>query len=377
MSSVVVIAPDSFKESLDAPGVAAALASGIVDALPDAIVRCVPMADGGEGTTVALASALGGRLVDVLVHGPLGEPTVASLGLLPDGEAVTEMASASGLMLVPPNRRNPALTSTFGTGELVRHALDRGVTRLILGIGGSATNDGGAGFARALGVRFLDAHGVDLPEGGAALARLDRIDTTGLDPRLAALTLDVACDVDNPLCGARGASAVYGPQKGASPALVAELDAALGRFAEVVARDLGRAVADLPGAGAAGGLGAGLLAFTDARLRPGIDIVMEASGLASAIEGADLVVTGEGRLDAQTRYGKAPAGVAGLARAWGRPIVAVGGSVGEGAGALVPDVFDAIVVATPPGTAVPDAFAQAAVNLRQAGRDIAQQFLTR
>jgi glycerate kinase len=345
----VVVAPDSFKGSLTAVEVAEAMARGVRAVFPDAEVDAVPIADGGEGTVDALVLATGGRVREAEVHGPLGEPVRARWGVLGGGDtAVIEMAAASGLPLVPPARRDPRVTTTRGTGELVRAALDAGLRRLVVGIGGSATNDGGTGFARALGARFLDAGGEELPEGGAALARLARIDSGGLDPRLAGAELLVACDVDNPLTGPRGASAVYGPQKGATPAMVRALDAALARYAEVAARVTGRDVAGRAGAGAAGGLGAGLLFFTPAQLRPGVAIVLEATGFDRRVRGADLVLTGEGRTDEQTAMGKAPAGVAAAAKRHGVPVVCLSGGLGEGADRVLDVGIDA-VASTAPG----------------------------
>ncbi|OTA40440.1 MAG: glycerate kinase, partial [Symbiobacterium thermophilum] len=262
-------------------------------------------------TTQALVAATGGQLVEAEVTGPLGEPVRAAFGLLGDGDtAVIEMAAASGLLLVPPERRDPKVTTTYGTGELIRAALDRGVRRILVGIGGSATNDGGVGMAQALGGRFLKADGSPVDRGGAALLELERIDLSGLDPRLKGVELMVACDVDNPLTGPRGAAAVYGPQKGATAEDVALLDRALTRLADVMVRDLGRDVRNLPGAGAAGGLGAGLMGFLGARLRPGIDVVMEVTGLRRQLQGAALLLTGEGRTDGQTLAGKVPLGLA-------------------------------------------------------------------
>jgi glycerate kinase len=345
----VVVAPDSYKGSVTALGVAEAIERGVRAVFPEAQVAKVPIADGGEGTVDALVVATRGRIEERTVRGPLGEPVRARWGVLGDGEtAVVEMAAASGLPLVPKDRRDPRVTTTFGTGELVRAALDAGVKKLIVGIGGSATNDGGTGMARALGVRFLDAGGADLPEGGAALARLARIDLAGLDPRVAAAQLVVACDVDNPLTGPRGASAVYGPQKGATPEMVKELDAALGRYAEVARQATGRDVATRPGAGAAGGLGAGLLFFTPAALRPGVEIVLEATGFEELVRGADLVITGEGRTDFQTAMGKAPVGVAAAAKRHGVPVICLSGGLGDGADEVLARGIDA-VASVPPG----------------------------
>ncbi|MGE5529189.1 MAG: glycerate kinase, partial [Patescibacteria group bacterium] len=262
----IILAPDSFKGSLSARQAAEAMAAGARRAFPDAVLTLVPMADGGEGTAEALLDATGGEKREITVCGPAGRPVRAFYGLLGDGKtAVLEMASASGLNLVPAGERNPLHTTTRGTGELILAALDAGARRVLIGIGGSATNDGGAGLAQALGYRLLDGDGRDLPPGGAALARLARLEAYGADPRLGSVEFVAACDVTNPLLGPEGASAVYGPQKGATPAMVAELDHALARFAEVVRRDLGLDVADMPGAGAAGGLGAGLVAFCRAR----------------------------------------------------------------------------------------------------------------
>ncbi len=345
----IIVAPDSFKGSLSAVEAARAMARGIRAVFPEAEVVELPIADGGEGTVEALVAATGGRLRHATVQGPLDDPVRAAWGVLGDGRtAVIEMAAASGLTLVPEARRDPRLASTFGTGELVKAALDGGLRRLVLGIGGSATNDGGAGFARALGARFLDEAGGDLPEGGAALARLARIDLRGLDPRLAETELLVACDVDNPLCGPRGASAVYGPQKGATPEIVRELDVALAAFARIARRDTGRDAAEVPGAGAAGGLGAGLLFFTPARLRPGVEIVLEAVGFEDRVRGASLVFTGEGRTDAQTAMGKAPVGVAAAAKRQGVPVVCLSGGLGDGAEAVLAHGIDALA-AVPPG----------------------------
>lgn len=300
------------------------------------------MADGGDGTAAAIVGATGGRWVRCPVSDPLGRRIQSKFGLAGDGcRAVVEMASASGLVLLTPEERNPLLTTTRGTGELIRAALDRGAGWLLIGIGGSATNDGGMGMARALGVRFLDEQGHELPEGGGSLARLARIDARGIDPRLKATRIAVACDVDNPLFGPRGAAYVYGPQKGATPAMVKELDAGLRRLAAILRRDLGVAVGSLPGAGAAGGLGAGLVAFLNGRLRSGVDLVVEAVDLPGRLAGCDLVITGEGRLDGQTVFGKAPAGVAEVAKQLGLPVIAICGSLGPGAAKVLEAGIDA------------------------------------
>ena len=363
----IIVAPDSYKGSVSALGVAEAMERGIHAVFPEAEVLKVPIADGGEGTVKALVAATGGHLVDTEVCGPLGEPVRAHWGISGDGAtAFLEMASASGLPLVPKERRDPRLTSTFGTGELMKAALDAGLRKLVIGIGGSATNDGGTGMARALGARFLDAEGQDLPEGGASLARLARIDLSGLDPRLIEASLLVACDVDNPLCGPRGASAVYGPQKGATPEMVQELDAALGVFARVAAAATGRDVALKPGAGAAGGLGAGLLFFTPANLRPGVSIVLETTGFEALVQGADLVLTGEGRTDFQTAMGKAPVGVAAVAKRHGVPVVCLSGGLGEGADDVLAHGIDALATTVPQPMTLEAAMAQGAALVEAA-----------
>jgi glycerate kinase len=326
----IVLAPDSFKECAPAATVAAALAHGIRCGAPQAEVVAVPMADGGEGTVDALASAPGSERRVVRVSGPLGAPLRAAYAVLADGTAVIECAAASGLMLVPPAQRDPRRTTSRGTGELLVHALESGARRIILGLGGSATNDGGAGMAQALGFRLLDASGADLPPGGAALAHLARIDASGAHPALQDAVIRAACDVNNPLTGPQGASAVFGPQKGATPAMVAELDAALAHFSTVLFRDLDADVIEAPGAGAAGGLGAGVMAFLRGQLTPGFALIACAAGLRRALERADLVITGEGRADAQTLRGKTPAGVLRLARELGVPAVVVAGALGEG-----------------------------------------------
>jgi glycerate kinase len=330
----VVLAPDSFKGCLTAAEVCEALAVGLRRVWADVQTVAVPMADGGEGTVDSLVAATGGELVQVEVEGPLGDPVIAHFGILGDGQtAVIEMASASGLTLVPPARRNPLLTSTFGTGQLIRAALDRGCRRLLIGIGGSATNDGGTGMAQALGARFLDAAGAEIPRmAGGQLSNIARIDVSALDSRLQQTQVRVACDVTNPLCGPTGAAAVYGPQKGATPEMVALLDAGLCHYARRLREDLGADVADVPGAGAAGGLGAGLMAFCGASLERGVDIVVDAVHLAEKLQGADLCITGEGRIDFQTAFGKTASGVAKVAGAQGVPVVAVGGSVELGVG---------------------------------------------
>ncbi|ELY4600280.1 glycerate kinase [Cronobacter malonaticus] len=324
----IVIAPDSFKESLSAMDVAKAIEAGFREIYPQAHYVCVPMADGGEGTVEAMVAATGGQIITTPVTAPLGNKVDGFFGLLGDGEtAVVEMAAASGLHLVPTAQRDPRITTSYGTGELILAALERGVKAIIIGIGGSATNDGGAGMMQALGARFLDGEGHELAPGGAALAGLERLDLSALDPRLAQVSVTVACDVDNPLCGEKGASAVFGPQKGATPAMVTELDAALRCFGEQLEAVTGKTIISAPGAGAAGGMGAALLGMLNAELRPGIEIVIESLGLAQAVRDADLVITGEGRLDSQSIHGKTPIGVARVAKQFQRPVVAIAGSL--------------------------------------------------
>lgn len=368
----IVIAPDSFKESLSAPEVAAAIARGWRQVFPEAELLLRPMADGGEGTVDAVLAATGGERRECRVCGPLGESVLAHWGWLGEGTAVLEMASASGLHHVPRARRDATVTTSLGTGELIRAALDAGATRIILGLGGSATNDGGAGLLQALGVRFLDAREVELPPGGAALARLVRIDVGGLDPRLLQARLEVAADVDNPLCGPRGASRVFGPQKGADPLQVEQLDAALEHYARLVAATLGEDHSHHPGVGAAGGLGFAARAFLHAGFRPGIELVAELSGLADAVEGADLVITGEGRLDSQSLHGKTPVGVARIARAAGVPVVALAGSLGEDYQALYAAGIDAAFALSPGPQSLEQAMTGAAAELQARACDLAR-----
>jgi glycerate kinase len=326
----IVIAPQEFKGTLTAAEAAMAMAEGVRRAVPEAGLDTVSLSDGGPGLVDAILSSRAGHLVRTLVHDPLGRPVEAAWALLDDGAAVIEMAAAAGLTLLREDERHPRITTTYGVGEMVRAALDAGARRLIIGVGGSATNDGGTGMASALGVRFLDAEGRELPPGGSPLAALDRIDITGIDPRVRQAEAVAATDVRNPLCGPEGASMVYGPQKGASPDVSRELDAALSHYARVVERDLGVSIRDIPGSGAAGGLGAGLIAFLGAEIRSGFDIVAETVSLRERLRGADLLLTGEGRLDRQTAYGKAVARVAAMAREEGVPVVVIAGSRGEG-----------------------------------------------
>jgi glycerate kinase len=363
----IVVAPQALKGSLDAADVGEAIAAGVRAVAPRADIEVVPVADGGEGTVTALVAATGGEIYTATVTGPLGEPVQATWGTLGDQSgasagrtAVIEMAAASGLPLVPPARRDPRITTTRGTGELLRAALDAGCTRILIGIGGSATNDGGAGMAAALGGRLLDAGGAELPSGGAALALLARIDTSGLDPRLRQTEVLVACDVTNPLTGPTGASAVYGPQKGATPEMVAALDAALAHYALVLTRDLGADVASVPGAGAAGGLGAGLMAFTGASLVPGARLVLDTLDFDARVAGAALVITAEGQLDSQTAYGKAVGAVAAAAHKAGAGVVALAGRIAMGDATLAALGIDAALPLADGPLALEESMARAA-----------------
>ncbi|WGL64034.1 glycerate kinase [Pseudomonas sp. CW003PS] len=368
----IVIAPDSFKESLSAPDVAMAIARGWQQVFPEAECLLRPMADGGEGTVDAVLAAVGGERRECEVRGPMGAPVKAHWGWLGQGTAVIEMAAASGLHWVPCEQRDARLASSFGTGELIREALDAGARRIILGLGGSATNDAGMGLLQALGMRFLDARGHELAPGGAALTNLDRLDLSSLDARLSDVQVEVAADVDNPLCGPHGASAVFGPQKGATPEHVVQLDAALGRFAAVVASALGEDHAEFPGVGAAGGLGFAARVFLKASFRPGIELVAELSGLAAAMANADLVITGEGRMDAQTLHGKTPVGVARVARAAGVPVIALSGSLGDNYQALYEAGIEAAFSLAPGPLSLEQAMAGAAAELQARTTDIAR-----
>ncbi|MQU61770.1 glycerate kinase [Pseudomonas sp. FSL R10-1350] len=369
----IVIAPDSFKDSLSAEKVADAIAAGFSDVLPDAQLITRPMADGGEGTVDAIVAAGNGQLRRNRVQGPLGAAVEANWGWLPDRRtAIIEMAEASGLQLVARNERDACISSTFGTGELIKAALDAGAQRIILAIGGSATNDAGAGALQALGLGLFDAQDQPLAHGGLALANVTRIDLTGLDPRLNDVRFEIAADVNNPLCGEHGASAIFGPQKGASPEQVRLLDQALGHFADHCARILPKDVRDEPGSGAAGGLGFAAKAFFGAQFRAGVEVVAELVGLSEAVKGADLVITGEGRFDAQTLRGKTPFGVARIAQAHGVPVVVLAGTLGEGYQALYAHGIHAAFALTNGPMSLEDACAQAAQLLTDRARDIAR-----
>ncbi|WP_043165268.1 glycerate kinase family protein [Bifidobacterium callitrichos] len=340
------------------------MAQGIKNADPAAEVRCLPMADGGEGTARALVDATHGVMLEATVHDPLGRSITGHYGMLGDGvTAVVETAEASGLALLSSDERNPLIASSYGTGELIRAAAHAGARRIIVGLGGSATNDAGAGLLQALGVRLLDEHGRELARGGAALASLERIDVSGLDEAVRYVHVIAACDVTNPLTGHDGASAVFGPQKGATPADVERLDQALTHFAHVIADQLHVEVADVPGAGAAGGIGAALKGFLDAEFRPGIDIVIETSGLDEAAQWADVVFTGEGSIDFQTKFGKTPAGVAKTAKAHRKPVIAVAGHIGKGIDELHEVGIDAVFGIAPGAASLDSLLKDAARNV--------------
>ncbi|MBU1393176.1 MAG: glycerate kinase [Gammaproteobacteria bacterium] len=395
----IVIAPDSFKESLSALEVANAIEQGLRQVIPDCDIVKIPVADGGEGTVQSMVDATGGSIVSLEVMGPLGHRVQAHYGILGDlsnsgsnndsdndsdsrsnhgsatvpntgAIAVIEMASASGLHHVPRELRNPLLTTSYGTGELICDALNRGIKHIILGLGGSATNDGGAGMAQALDILLLDSQGKTLPSGGAALANLAQIDMTNAHPLLSQCTFEVACDVDNPLCGERGASAIFGPQKGATPAMVKQLDTALAHYADVIAQSGMSDQREHAGAGAAGGMGLGVMAFLNAKLKPGVEIVMQTVGLADKIRGADLVITGEGRIDGQTVFGKTPMGVLKQAKLQGIPTIGIAGCLGDNANAILDHGMAAIFPIIPHLSPLDDVLANAKLNLSNTARNI-------
>lgn len=381
----VIVAIDSLKGSLSSLQAGAAAEAGIRRAISDAHIAVKPVADGGEGTVEALVSGLSGRSITIPVTGPLGETVQATYGILPDHTAVIEMAEAAGLPLVPVETRNPMNTTTYGVGEMILHALDNGCRNFIIGIGGSATNDGGTGMLRALGCRFQKTDGTDIAPGARELLEITTIDTTKLDPRLAECRISIACDVTNPLCGANGASAIFAPQKGATPSMIPELDAALAHFADVTASTLGRDLRNQPGAGAAGGLGFAFASYLQGTLRPGVDIVLDAVLPESELCAADIVVTGEGRFDGQTAMGKAPIGIARRAKACGCKVIVLAGSV-EHAGAraalqnpsLVDGVFPILPGAMPLAEAMREdvAFQNMEFTAEQVFRVIGEFFIS-
>ncbi|AMG93067.1 MULTISPECIES: glycerate 2-kinase [Citrobacter] len=368
----IVIAPDSYKESLSATEVAQAIEKGFREIFPDAQYVSVPVADGGEGTVEAMIAATHGSAHSALVTGPLGEKVNANWGMSGDGKtAFIEMAAASGLALVPPDKRNPLITTSRGTGELILQALDSGASNIIIGIGGSATNDGGAGMVQALGAKLCDANGTEIGYGGGSLNTLNTIDVSGLDPRIKQCAIRVACDVTNPLVGEQGASRIFGPQKGATEPLILELDRNLAHYADIIKKSLGVDVKNVPGAGAAGGMGAALMAFLGAELKSGIEIVTQALNLEEHIHDCTLVVTGEGRIDSQSIHGKVPVGVANVAKKYHKPVIGIAGSLTRDVGVVHQYGIDAVFsVLTSIGT-LEEAFRGAFDNIYRASRNIA------
>ncbi|MEH7885243.1 glycerate kinase [Bacillus sp. JJ1609] len=368
----IVIAPDSFKESLTALEAALAIEKGMKKVLPDADFIKVPMADGGEGTVQSLVDATGGKIISKTVTGPLGESVEAFFGISGDEKtAVIEMAAASGLHLVPAEKRNPLITTTRGTGELIAAALDYGIDRIIIGIGGSATNDGGAGMAKALGIKLLDSEGNEIGDGGGALGNIAAIDMSNMDPRVASVSIEVACDVDNPLTGPKGASSIFGPQKGANPEMVRLLDGNLIHYAQMIRRDVGKDIEKIAGSGAAGGLGGGLMAFLSAELKRGVDIVLEATALEDQLKDADFVITGEGKIDGQTIFGKTPIGVAKTAKKHSIPVIAIAGNVGYDSHVVHEHGIDAVFSIVPGIIPLSDAFENASVYVERLAANLA------
>lgn len=368
---VILLAPDSFKESMTAKEVCEAMERGIKKA--NCNIKCVhvPMADGGEGTMQSLVDATNGKIYSVKVIGPLGNEVEAQYGILGRGEVgILEMASASGIHLVPAEKRNPLLTTTYGTGQLIKACLDHGVKKLLIGIGGSATNDGGAGVIQALGGKLLDKNGNDLGFGGGELGNLNSIDLRNFDTRLKDVKVEVACDVANPLCGEKGASNVYGPQKGATPEMISILDDNLKHFADLIKKQLGKDVLNEPGAGAAGGLGAGLMSFLDGTLKKGIEMVIEYAGLEEKVKASDMVWTGEGSIDFQTRYGKTPLGVAKVAKKHNKPVIALAGRIGEGIDVLYESGIDSIFGIMSGVTTLEEALLKGQENIERTAENI-------
>ncbi|WP_270578696.1 glycerate kinase [Caldibacillus thermoamylovorans] len=375
MGKVFVLAPDSFKESMTAKEVCEAMEIGIKRAIPDAECILVPMADGGEGTVQSLIDATGGTLVKKEVTGPLGTKVVAGYGILGDGKtAVIEMAAASGIHFVTKETKNPLITTTYGTGELIKDCIEQGITDIILGIGGSATNDGGTGMAAVLGYKFLDEDGKELKLGGGFLDRLATIDTSNVIPGLRDVHILVASDVTNPLCGEHGASRVFGPQKGATPEMVEILDNNLRHYAQVVKDQLGIDVLNVPGAGAAGGLGAGLLAFTNATMKKGIEIVIEYTNLKEKLRHADYCFTGEGGIDFQTKFGKTPYGVAKVAKSVNpnMKVIALAGYIGKDVEVLYEEGFDAIFGIVPGAAELSTLLKQGSENVARTAESVAR-----
>lgn len=368
-----VLAPDSFKESMKAIEVAEAMEKGIKKVLNEAQCIKVPMADGGEGTTHALVHSTNGILEKIKVLGPLGKEVEGEIGILGEGKvAIIEMASASGLELLSKEERNPMITTTFGTGQLIKAALDKGVEKILIGIGGSATNDGGTGMLKALGAKFMDEEGKELPLGGGELLKLKHIDISGLDKRIKDVDIEVACDVTNPLTGEKGAAYVFAPQKGADKNMVKILDEGLKVYSNIIKETLNKDIENVEGAGAAGGLGAGLMAFLDANLKKGIDMVIEYTGLEEKIKDCDFVFTGEGSIDSQTIYGKTPIGVAKLAKKYNKPVIAFAGKIGEGVENLYDNGINSIIGILPEICTLEEALKDGNKNMEKAAENIAR-----
>lgn len=368
---IIVLAPDSFKESMTAKEACEAMERGIKKANNNISCIHVPMADGGEGTMQSLVDATNGKVYSLKVVGPLGNEVEAQYGILGDGEiGVLEMASASGIHLVPVEQRNPLVTTTYGTGQIIKACLDHGIKKLLIGIGGSATNDGGAGVIQALGGKLLDKQGDELGFGGGELGKLNSIDLTNFDSRIKDVVIEVACDVNNPLCGERGASNVFGPQKGATKEMIGILDDNLKHYGDIIKKQLGKDVVDEPGAGAAGGLGAGLMAFLDGTLKKGIEMVIEYTGLEEKVKNADMVWTGEGSIDFQTQYGKTPLGVATVAKKYHKPVIALAGRVGEGIDVLYEKGIDSIFGIMKGVSSLEEALAKGQENIEKTSKNI-------
>lgn len=368
---VIVLAPDSFKESMTAKEACVAMERGIKKVNSD--IKCVhvPMADGGEGTMQSLVDSTNGKVYSLEVVGPLGNKVKAEYGILGDGDiGILEMASASGIQLVPLDKRNPLITTTYGTGELIKACLDKGVKKLLIGIGGSATNDGGAGVIQALGGRLLDKDGNELGFGGGELGKLHSIDLTNFDSRLKDITVEVACDVNNPLCGERGASNVFGPQKGATEEMISLLDDNLRHYADIIKNQFGKDILNVPGAGAAGGLGAGLMAFLGGNLKKGIEMVIEYAGLEEKVKAADMVWTGEGSIDFQTQYGKTPLGVATVTKKYNKSVIAFAGKVGDNIDVLYEKGIDCIFGIMQGVMSIEEALAKGQENLEKTAENV-------
>lgn len=366
-----VLAPDSFKESMTAKEAAEAIERGIKKVMPSAECVKVPMADGGEGTVQSLVDATNGEFIEVEVTGPDCNKVKAVYGILGDNKtAVIEMASASGIHLIKKEKRNPLYTTTYGTGELIKSALDKGVKNILIGIGGSATNDGGAGMLEALGAKLYDKEGNELAFGGAALEKLYKFDLSDFDSRIKNVNIEVACDVNNPLTGKNGASYIFGPQKGATHDMVERLDNALSNYAKIIKKQLGIDVDNIPGAGAAGGLGAGLMAFLNADLKKGIELVIKYTKLEEKIKGASYVFTGEGSIDSQTVFGKTPFGVATVAKKFNVPVIAFAGKIGDGVNELYNHGINSIIGILQGSVSLEEALKEGSKNIEKTSENI-------